>query len=996
MINKETLQTTLLAIVQKQLIPQVISELKEQQLFLKAIGKSQTDLRNTVSEATISEALGAFITYNERISGLLQERFEVLSKQNERFHFEEYKTAIATYIGSLDKTVKNIQSVDRYNVVSTDTKWVKFGKAFKRLFHGLSRVPHGIKNIGRKISGRSSRPFQNALQQVALQNITRVYYEAKLPEAIIPLFDTINSEITKSTVIFWDFDKGIDEKIQKFIKEGVTLDFSDNTTVIAEQVALLEEKITNVSEELQEVCAIIQQQYVNALDRSGTFELPNRRFSTTTIEEVIAETTQELDKKTKRWGYTFAILKDDWDIDLEIYSLIHKTQNAYHQLQQEIVERSTTVVEELSRIEEYQASCHKNIEVIEDPDQLRPAMGKELKELRKNLTNQVIANINQVVATQGFTRVINDFDRTMQGLLEQVSKKRIIAEDTDYALPSSASAINYISPYELISYEGWPSFLEKINETKVAMAMALNEEIQQINSLGQVAEFSLESAMEIFAENKQLEEAKTIALDGLKRSQEKLETIKEQFSVFETTIREPLEEPLAQFTTTLFDFTKNENILAIRLAIAKAKSVEKSKAIKQKIKKNIIFAIPLAIGFVKFHFNRFKEWFLERMMRLGILSRHGAISSELSDFLLEAEQSMQQLPFVYQRLFRSDTLHNDSFFVGNMQKIKLLTTAFENWQKKRFASVIVIGEKGAGKTSIFHYFKKKNSVKVKTSIVAVDTTICTTDGLLEFFNENFSQQIDTLEGWIRFFNSGKKQVIVLENLQYLYFRKIAGFEALRSLSELISSTNKAVFWVCTCSKYTFDYLDKTIAFGEAFAQTIQIDDTKDEIMNEAIAKRHKVSGYNLWFEEPPQLYLTKKYAKATEQVKQKMLETEFHKDLNRIAKSNFKIAFMYWLRSATKVEGSTIHMRSLKTIDLSFLEHIAAPKLFLLTSVLLHERLQLPHLNELTKLGEIQTKRMLDSLCQNGLLVRDDDYYLINTLLYRQIVNLLKSKNFIH
>ena len=153
----------------------------------------------------------------------------------------------------------------------------------------------------------------------------------------------------------------------------------------------------------------------------------------------------------------------------------------------------------------------------------------------------------------------------------------------------------------------------------------------------------------------------------------------------------------------------------------------------------------------------------------------------------------------------------------------------------------------------------------------------------------------------------------------------------------------------------------------------------------------------MYFKKPPVEYLSKKFLKSPEEVQQEILKEEFFSDINKIAQSNFRIAFMYWIRSTVKVSGSTIYMRSLKTIDTSFLNKIAPAKLLLLNSILLQERLNMKDIIELSSLNEQHTQNIVHSLYEKGLLTMDNgEFYTINIFLYRQITSLLKSKNVIH
>ena len=48
-----------------------------------------------------------------------------------------------------------------------------------------------------------------------------------------------------------------------------------------------------------------------------------------------------------------------------------------------------------------------------------------------------------------------------------------------------------------------------------------------------------------------------------------------------------------------------------------------------------------------------------------------------------------------------------------------------------------------------------------------------------------------------------------------------------------------------------------------------------ETMKDALIKRHKISGYNLHFEQPPVAYLSSKFLKSPEEVQQEILKEEF-------------------------------------------------------------------------------------------------------------------------
>ena len=767
-------------------------------------------------------------------------------------------------------------------------------------------------------------------------------------------------------------------------------------TISSSLLESLKSKKKEVVNQLSEALDIVFKEYETAVSKAGTFELSNKNFKASRIAKKKSDALQNILKNNLKWNTTFYILKDDWDIDIEVYTIVLKTHLAYDQLYKRVSDRGIEVAAQLDTVSEYKLAAYRFIDAVQDKKQLKPIILKEIEGLKTHFKNKIIPKANQTITAQELTSVINDFENSQQYLLTNVSNKRAISDHVDFLKPAPNSTLSYISPFELINYESWPVFLKNINTTKVEMSSKLNMVLQTLNELGQIAEFNLESSLELLDKEDPESDSKTIALQGLQRSLDKVKEVKESALSFNNQLNDLLFGSLDKFTKNLISFTENENILNIKLIIAKAKSVEKSKALRKKIKNNIVYAIPIAVSFVKLKFKKAKDFVIGILTRSGVLKTTGITTGEASDFLIQTEQTVDQLPFVYQRLFRSETLYDENLFVGNTAKTDLLSLSYTIWKKNRFSTVILVGEKGSGKTCLLRHFLEKNNITSKTNSIALQDTIYEPEALFDVMNTSFSEKLHSLEDWVTFFNSQKKQIIIIEDIQYLYFRKINGFKALQVLSELIIRTHGSVFWICTCSKYAYQYLDKSIGLSDQFLQIIDIDDTTNETITEAIVKRHKVSGYNLYFEEPPKEFLNKKYDKATDAEKQNILQQEYHKDLNKIAKSNFKIAFMYWLRSVIKVSGSTIYMRSLKTIDLSFIEKLPASKIFILNSILLHDKLDIEHICQISSVDQEQTKRAVSSLFKNGILIVNNDYYSINTLLYRQVVTLLKNKNFIH
>ncbi|GGX03511.1 ATP-binding protein [Aquimarina muelleri] len=984
-------------LAKQQLYPVLQKKIDKAIYFLESIFSLHNELIDNpaFTKENKEEILDLLIRYKEELSKLVTNYLEELSLENTTPVFPKYIEEFEIYKNEVENNITITQDRDRYFAITSDKRYVRVGKICKRTVFNISKIPQKIGNGFRSVFKKPKKPILYRNQNIDLQNITSYYYTSTLLLHLNPIINDINKEIITTLKKYWDFDKNVDTNIVTCLtkQETFTLPISNISTTLLEP---LKSKKNEVMSQLSEALVSVFKQYEVAVSKAGTFELSNTNFKTSKIVKKESEALHNVLKNNLKWNTTFTILKDDWDIDIEVYTIVLKTHLAYSQLHKKVSNRGIKIAEELNTISEYELAAYQAIDTIQDQKKLKPVILKEIEGLKTHFKNKIIPQATQAITNLELTSVINEFENSQQYLLANVSNKRTISDNVDFLKPTSNSAISYISPFELINYESWPIFFKNINNTKVEMSSTLNMVLQTLNELGQIAEFNLESSLELLDSKDPENDSKTIALQGLQRSLDKIKEVKESTLSFDNQLNNLLFNSLDKFTKNLISFTENENIFDIKLIIAKAKSVEKSKALRKKIKNNIVYAIPIAVSFIKINFKKIKDLVIGILTRSGVLKTTGVNTGEVSDFLIETEKTVDLLPFVYQRLFRSETLYDENLFVGNTNKTDILFLSYTIWKKNRFAAVMIVGEKGSGKTSLLRHFLEKNNTISRTNIITLQDTIYDPEALFDVMNTFFSEKLNNLEDWVTFLNSKKKQVIVLEDIQHLYFRKINGFKALQVLSELIIRTHDSVFWICTCSKYTYQYLDKSIGLSEQFSQIIHIDDTTNDMMTEAIMKRHKVSGYNLYFEEPPKEFLNKKYDKATNSEKQNILQLEYYKDLNKIAKSNFKIAFMYWLRSVIKVSGSTIHMRSLKTIDLSFVEKLSTAKIFILNSILLHEKLKIEHIYQISSLDSVQTKRVVSSLLEHGFLVINKDYYSINTLLYRQAVIMLKNKNFIH
>ncbi len=615
------------------------------------------------------------------------------------------------------------------------------------------------------------------------------------------------------------------------------------------------------------------------------------------------------------------------------------------------------------------------------------------------LTNKIVPQTIENLLDQNIPTLIDEFDVNLNNIIQNISKKRAVVKSEEYDKKLKTSEIDYISPHEIITSEALLNAKKSTQNIKKEILDSIDKIQQSILSLDQIADFNLESAIVLISEEgKNASDSKNLALEGLDRAINKTDETKKSIQTLADNITSNLKKTSDDFNEEILELTNTEKVFQIKLRIAKVKAVEKTKRYKTEAFSYIKNFIPVAVSKTKDTYFHSTELYAALKKKLGIISPVKSISSEVSDFLAETQNSLEKLPFVYQRLFKVEPLSEKRFFEGRTFEIAKLDTAYSNWMKGYFAPSVLVGEKGSGATSIINIFLKKQETNFEIYRTASKKILFEENEFMEYFKSLLKndqiKNVDELASYLN--NSPSKKIIIIENIQHLFLRKVNGFDCLKMLFELISKTSRQIFWIATSTLYAWDYLDKTININDHFGYVIKIRELGYEEIIEIILKRHRVSGYNIYFEPSPKDLVDKNYKKLPDDAKQEYLRKEYFKNLIKFAKSNISLALLFWLRSTQNVTVDTITIKSLYDLDFSFLASLSSAKMFTLNLLVLHDGMNEEIHSLIFNQPQKQSRLLLYLLLDDGVIIKDGDNYLINPLLYRQTVSMLQAKNIIH
>ena len=202
----------------------------------------------------------------------------------------------------------------------------------------------------------------------------------------------------------------------------------------------------------------------------------------------------------------------------------------------------------------------------------------------------------------------------------------------------------------------------------------------------------------------------------------------------------------------------------------------------------------------------------------------------------------------------------------------------------------------------------------------------------------------------------------------------------------------------SCSRYAWRFLEKVQSVSDYFSHIIQTDNLDAAQIKKIIISRHQASGYNFYFEPGEDDIVNRTYRKLQDQPEksQEYLERKYFERITELADGNASIAMILWIRSIRDFDNVSFYIRPLEITSIEMIEDLNPQVLFTLAAFVLHDTLSDTDLSMILNLTKEESRLMLIRLRSRGLLLQKGDGYILNHLVYRQVVRGLKERNIIH
>jgi len=336
----------------------------------------------------------------------------------------------------------------------------------------------------------------------------------------------------------------------------------------------------------------------------------------------------------------------------------------------------------------------------------------------------------------------------------------------------------------------------------------------------------------------------------------------------------------------------------------------------------------------------------------------------------------------------SDKKETVNEMVGFHEEIVKIQTAIADFESGHKLNIAIIAEPFAGRTTLLNEIEKMNQYKVTRLLFS-----------------SIVKNIDDVK-----LSEQSKRIVLIDDCQYLYERKIGGFEILECFLRSVVSSSK--IFITTWNLYSWNYLDEVLNIGDFFPVQIKLPKfTKDQI-KEFILSMHEANEIkfeeDVAFEkekvfEPRKFTISIKPLEKTINIpyfiinysllKVRLLKKEervgiedmIFEKIHRISNGNPGVANIIWKKSLEYpiIKPSKIKDESFN-IDLDYKESFV---LFLILSM---KSINNDGLSEM--LGrDFQVDKIIFRLYNQGLIAVDDVSCIIRPEAMKSIVEFLKK-----
>jgi hypothetical protein len=927
------------------------------------------------------------------LSDKLPELRTIIESIESESWYSKFESSITQVATSLPEVIQENQTDAHLNSAKSDSIYVKTGKFIKR--------------IKQKVGGKPLRRTVY-VRQLFLQHVTSSEewikdFAAREYDEYAMLLDLLleKSDDQPETQENEDSEKKNRKTDFKF---QIFSELEEHLHVAVQHLKQVEQ---NNEEHVKKLIETFATDLITKCHAAGTFQLPQKKLSAE-IQTRLPE--EPFVKQRKEWGRFLMSQYSDLKIQVEIarYGFLAS-------IAKEDILRHT---HEFFRdsfylpIEQAVNSIRSGVKQIDEMKE-NSAVVKKLESLREDLLKEmdekVLEPMRDTDRIMAPVRHIENVLSDLQADSSQFSDELNLARKRESSYPVPHVEMDTIRWQSLAARFMNEEAVKKLDPSLQQFDKLLSDVISTAEEAVQIVDVNLLAATEsTLKENApdddegKIQTPLSISLEGLQRAISSLEKaikeIREKHNVYKEIAEMRLPTALDTLAGTMLrrDFDRFE--LQDKAFIVKEQALDW----KQKISAKLAHASEkIELGW-RFSVLKFDQYSRVVKPYLGI-QEDVAISTKEKRNLAEylARPSVPgDLPFVYKRLFNRDFSIDNRFYISPANSFKMIGDSYDQWSRGISSNVAVIGEKGSGKSTLIRFAEQQYLMDESIARVNLNETFTKEEELLKKLCDALGfKPVSSKDEFIEKVERKKKRsVIIVENIQNMFIRNINGFEALEAFWVILSSTMDKLFWIVSCSRYSWEFFIKITEADQYFSHVAYTDRLDEAEIREAILTRHKSSGYELHFEPDESLKNSRAFKKllGDEKKSQELVRDQFFSKLSKICEGNTSIAMIFWLQSIKEITDRRFIFQPLEVTDIDKLEAPSKEVLFTLAALVQHDMMSREQVALALHQSVAESSLMLARLKTKGIIYAGSSGFTLNHLVYRQVIRMLKQRNIIY
>ncbi len=925
---------------------------------------------------------------SQGFSGILKNIKSTLSDKDSEDILEVYLSSVDTISKRFPEEQVWIQKEERFAAQPEDPVWIALGKGGKNTVRGISKVGYGAVQSLKSIFTGNKKAYPEWEQRIPLDKV--VEFHLMDDESVLKWGHILER-------VQLDLIRDIEDLLVRGNDEQQALDLS---AFVADQKNRLEERKADLLDRIEKAFNSRQTQIIEDIEKVGTLEWNSAFFDSERL-------------KTKKE---------------KISNLFHTQREQWQRVQRVFFQRTEDVVQFLKLRSEIEEEVSKFKGAFEDI--FRESLIAPLGEYSVNL-EQAIDKVSQGASLNElrtlYEMLITFIDERLIQPIEKLLAKQILAEKTEHLfedlllkmgqspqeaqlvfdadLDKNPPSVNQekVKWRQLVIRALRELFMNPLQPANQQYEEFLSQNLEEIIEIKDIISVNFDSALKARDEDIDQREAPTkVAGEALQRVLSKVQEIHDRADERWQQIHNSIDEGRAKFFSSLIALLHEGDAKQLQLLNAKYTMKEKTKDWQTILDSRWARVEDRLMLWSRFVWKKLKTYGVDIKAFLGFKERKAQESkrADIATYLSETDQKMNKLPYIYRRLFDFHSLADKRFFEPAQESTITFKRAYEQWQNQFPANFAMVGEKGSGKSSFLSLVVESELGSEQVVSVEFTKTIWEEDQLINkiaaVFDVESPETIEELVTAIK--ESNHRRAVVLESIQNCFVRNINGFKAIEKLSYLISETRNHVFWMVSCSRYAWSFLDKVLQVSEYFSHISKSDSLNAEQIKQLILSRHQASGYSLYFEPDDQIRQSRTYRKLKdkEAEAQEHLRKEYFEKLTKLAEGNASIAMIFWIRSIRDFDETYFYIQPLEVTSVEMIEDLNPPVLFALAAFVLHDTLSDKELAMVLNIKLEESRLLLNRLRSRGMLIEKNESFTINHLMYRQIVRVLKERNIIH